>query len=171
QAEDVDVLERRQQALPDLALLETLDGLDAREQERQVEDLEPRRQAIEHGQRRGDHLDLAERERLERVAVVHQLCRRVHLDADAPWEARLGELLEALGGMALRRLRRGDVRKLDYIELGVRRSARGEQRRERQHGDPPAEPRSVEHASPLVFSALGVVSPDYIRCDSGASLA
>ena len=50
-------------------------GRDVSEQERQIEHLELVVRLVELRERRRDHLDVAERERLERFAILHELRR------------------------------------------------------------------------------------------------
>ncbi len=77
-------------------------------------------EAIELRQRHGDHLNLTECQGLERVVIVHELARWVHLDHDASREAFLGELFEALCGLSFRRPRRCHVREFDEVDLILR---------------------------------------------------
>ena len=123
EAEHSVIAERIEELSSLRALLEALDGDEIREQERQVEYLKLRREPVEHRRRRRDHLDLPERERFERLAVLHELPRRIDLDADAPRESLLGKLLEALRRLPLRSRGRRDVRELDDKDLLLVRAA------------------------------------------------
>ena len=90
EAEDALRRQRRRAArAPAGARLKAVDRRDVLEQERQVEHLELLRVAVEHRERRRDELHVAERERLDRFGVLHQLRRRIDLDAHAAREALL----------------------------------------------------------------------------------
>src|SRR6185503_8372998 len=125
EAENAALRERREQLVTLRARLEALDGCEVRKQKRQIEDLKLLREAVVERYRRRDHLHLAERERLDRLRVLHELRRRIDLDAHAARETLLRELLEALRHLPLRRGGCHDVRKLDDIRRCLRSRSRG----------------------------------------------
>ncbi len=123
---------RRQQRLARRARLEAVDGIDVVEQERQVEDLDLLRVAVELRQRRRDQLHVAQQQRLELLGVAEQLRAREHLHLHLAGQLLLGQLLELERALALRRVLRHDVAELDHDRL-LGRS--GQRQRDGEGGD------------------------------------
>ena len=91
---------------------------------RQVEDFEfAHAERPELGDRRREHLHRAELQRLHFLAVLVELAVRIDLDLDPALGALLGELLEVLGALALRRVDGDDVTELDDDRLLRERAA------------------------------------------------
>ena len=101
---------------------------------RQVEHLElAHAERAELRERRREHLHRAELQRLHLLAVLEERAVRIDLDLDAALGALLGELLEVLGALALRRVDGDDVAELDDDRLLRRGDAGGgEQARPRR---------------------------------------
>jgi hypothetical protein len=81
---------------------------------RQVEHLElAHAERAEFRERGRQHLHRPQLQRLHLLAVLEERAVRVDLDFHAALRALLGELLELLGALALRRVDRDDVTELD----------------------------------------------------------
>ena len=135
QAEQAAVGHGLQQGLTVGAGLEAVDRLHVVEQERQVEQLDLLGVAVELGQRRRDHLHVAEQQRFHFLAVTEQLGVGEHLHLNLARQLLLGELLELDGGLALRCLVSHHVAELDHDgRLGQRTERQRHQARQRQCG-------------------------------------
>ena len=96
-----------------------MEGGVAVEQVGQVKHLElARPERAEFRERRGEHLDGADLERLHLLLVLVEGAVGVDLDLDLAAGGFLGELLELEGGLALRRIGGHDVAELDDDDVG-----------------------------------------------------
>ena len=102
-----------------VALLETLQGLQVIEQERQVEHLELLGIGLELGQRGGQHLHLVGAQGLDLVGVAEQRRVGVDLDLDLARQTLLGKLLEQQRPLALGRVVGDHMGELDHDRAGV----------------------------------------------------
>ncbi|MNT52889.1 hypothetical protein D3C72_1899410 [compost metagenome] len=103
-----------QQALADFAFGDVVQRRLGREDVGQVERFEfLHAQRAELGQRRRQHLHGAQLQRFEFFLVLVQLAVRVQFDLDLAIRGFFGQLLEAFGGLAFRRVGGHDVAELD----------------------------------------------------------
>ena len=111
-------LELLEQRRADRALGDLVQFLEVVEHVGQVEHLElAHAQRAELRDRRRQHLHRAQLQRFHLLAVLEQRAVRIDLDLDAALGALLGELLELLGALALRRVLGDDVAELDDDRL------------------------------------------------------
>ncbi|MNP40644.1 hypothetical protein D3C76_1342970 [compost metagenome] len=120
QAADALVFHRGQQRLALRALLEAVDGGQVVEQERQVEDLHLFVVVLELGQRRRQHLHIAQQQGFHFLAVTEQRRVGVDLDFDLVLELRVfgDQLLEHQRALAFGRTVGHHVGELDDDRVG-----------------------------------------------------
>ena len=109
-------------------------------------------QRAELGQRRRQHLHRAQLQRLHLLLVLVQRAVRIDLDLDPALGALLGQLLEALGALALGRVDGDDVAELD------------DDRRLRSHGGLPSD-RGQRRPAAMAFNFMRVSLNERIFVD------
>ena len=145
QAEDVFILHRGQQLLA-LGRLETVDGGQIVEQERQVVDLHLLGVVLEFGQGRGQHLHITQQQCFHFLAIAKQRRVRVHLDLDLAGQALFSKFFEQQRALAFRGVFSNHVGELDHNRVCRLGQASG-----KQGGGAQQRPGKLEHGNHLLI--------------------